>query len=110
MPYRHSNFNRLALVLFLGACFLWTKRERLEQWLPADSDNLNALVEFAPLPIIPEAPPIPKLLQEEKLLLPEQPELFEQQFELREKLMNELKEKTDRIKLTIDQADEPGLH
>ncbi len=98
MPYHHSNFKRLALVLFLGGCFLWTKRDLVEQWLPADSSNTNALVEFGPLPIIPEVPPVPDFQQQEEVLLQQQ-ELIEEQLELREKLMNELKEKTDRIKI-----------
>jgi hypothetical protein len=105
MPYRHSNFKRLALVLFLGGCFLWTKRELLEQWLPADSANPPALVEFGPLPMIPDLPSIPDLLQEEELLLPQQQELMEQQFKLKEELLKELKEKTNRIKIEIKQAD-----
>ena len=105
MSYHHSNFKRLALVFFLGGCFFWTKRERFEQWLPADSANPTALVEFGPLPMIPDLPSIPDLLQEEELLLPQQQELKEQQLELREKLINELKEKNDRIKIEIKQAD-----
>ncbi|HLO38582.1 MAG TPA: hypothetical protein VK173_08830 [Lacibacter sp.] len=103
MPYHHSNLKRLALVLFLGCSFLWTKRERLERWLSADFVKTNALVEFGPLPMVPDVPPIPDLPQEEEFLLPEHKELMEQQLELREKTMNELKEKTDRIK--IIQAD-----
>ena len=103
MSYCHSNFKRLALVLFLGGCFLWTKRDMLAQWLPTDSADTHALVELGPLPLILEIPPIPDLPQEEEFLFPEQQELMEQELELRKKLMNELKEKTDRIK--IIQAD-----
>jgi hypothetical protein len=98
MPYHHSNVKRLALVLILGGCFLWTKRDLVEQWLPANSSNTNALVDFGPSPIIPVVPSVPDFQQQEELLLQQQ-ELIEQQLELREKLMNELKEKTDRIKI-----------
>jgi hypothetical protein len=98
MPYHHSNMKKLALVLFLGGCFLWTKRELVEQWLPADSSNTNALVDFGPLPIIPVVPPVLDFQQQEELLLQQQ-EFIDQQLELREKLINELKEKTDRIKI-----------
>ena len=99
MPYHHSKFKKLALVLFLAGCFLWTKRELIEQWLPADSANANALVEFGPFPMMPDIPPIPDLPKEEEFLLPEHQELMEQQLEFREKLLKELKEKTDRIRI-----------
>lgn len=56
------------------------------------------MVDFGPLPIIPVVPPVPDFQQQEELLLQQQ-EFIEQQLELREKLMNELKEKTDSIKI-----------
>jgi ABC-type Fe3+ transport system substrate-binding protein len=99
MPYHLSYVKKIALVLFLGGCFLWTKRDRFSHWLCNDSVANTGLVEFGPLPMIPDVPLVPDLPEAEELNLPQQHELMEQQIELREKLMKELQEKTDRIKI-----------
>jgi hypothetical protein len=99
MPYHHSTFKKFALVLFLGACFFWAKKDLLLHSWSSNFTNADAIVEFGPLPMIPEIPEIPDFLQEEELFLPQQQELMEQHLELRKKLMKELQEKTDRIKI-----------
>ena len=99
MPYHHSNFRRFAFILFLAGCFFWAKRDLLLHSWSSNLTNTDAMVEFGPVPMIPDVPEIPDFLHEEELLLPQQQELMEQQFELREKLMKELQEKTDRIKI-----------
>lgn len=99
MPYHHSNFRKFALVLFLGACFFWAKKDLLLNSWASDFTSSDAVVEFGPFPMIPDVPEIPDFLHEEELLLPQQEEFMEQQLELREKLMKELQEKTDRIKI-----------
>ncbi|QNA45646.1 hypothetical protein [Lacibacter sediminis] len=70
----------------------------LQQTWSSNFTNTDAMVEFGPLPMIPDVPNIPDFPQEEELLLTQPRELMEQQLELQEKLMKELKEKTDRIK------------
>lgn len=57
------------------------------------------MVEFGPLPMMPDVPLIPDFPKTEELLLPEQQELIEQQLQLRDDLLKELKEKTDRIRI-----------
>lgn len=99
MPYHHSNFRKFALVLFLGSCFFWAKKDLPQQSPSSNFTGTDAMVEFGPLPMIPDVPEIPDLHHEEELLLPQQQELMEQQLELRENLMKELHEKTDRIKI-----------
>jgi hypothetical protein len=99
MPYHLTNFKRFALVLFLGGCFLWTKRDRLHHLLCNESVANNTMVEFGPLPMMPDVPLIPDFPKTEELLLPEQQELIEQQLQLRDDLLKELKEKTDRIRI-----------
>lgn len=99
MPYHLSIFKRFALVLFLGGCFLWTKKERFQHLLCNDSATTNAFVEFGPLPMMPDVPNIPDFPKEEEFALPQQEELMEQQLKLRDDLLKELKEKTDRIKI-----------
>lgn len=99
MPYHQSNFRRFALVLFLGACFFWAKKDLLLNSWSSNFTSTDAMVEFGPLPMIPDVPEIPDFSHEEELLLPQQQELMEQQLELQEKLMKELQEKTDKIKI-----------
>lgn len=70
----------------------------LQTW-SSNFTNTDAMVEFGPLPMIPDVPNIPDFPQEEELLLTQPRELMEQQLELQEKLMKELQEKTDRIKI-----------
>ena len=99
MPYHHSNFRRFTLVLFLAGCFFWAEKDLLLHSWSSNFTNTDAMVEFGPLPMIPDVPEIPDFPQKEELLLPQQQELMELQLELQEKLMKELKEKTDRIKI-----------
>ena len=99
MPYHLSNFKRFALVLFLGGCFLWTKRDRFHHLLCNESFANNAMIEFGPLPMMPDVPVITDFPKTEELLLPEQQALIEQQFQLRDDLLKELKDKTDRIRI-----------
>ena len=49
--------------------------------------------------MMPDVPLIPDFPKTEELLLPEQQELIEQQLQLRDDLLKELKEKTDRIRI-----------
>jgi hypothetical protein len=99
MSYHHSNFRKFALVLFLGGCFFWAKRDLLLNSWSSRFTNTDAMVEFGPLPMIPDLPEIPDFPQEEELFLPQPQELMEQQLELQEKLLKEWQEKTDRIKI-----------
>lgn len=57
------------------------------------------MVEFGPLPMMPDVPLVPDFPHTEELLLPGHQELLEQQLQLKEDLLKELKEKTDKIKI-----------
>ena len=96
MPYHLSNVKRFFLVLFLGAGFLWTNRDKLDNLLCYQVATPNALVEFGPLPMMPNVPQLPGFPKEDELLLPQHEKLMEEQLKLREDFMKQIKEKTDR--------------
>jgi hypothetical protein len=99
MPYHLSSFKKIALVLFLGGCFLWTKRDRFNHWLCNDSVANTGLVEFGPLPMIPDVPLVFDFPEAEELIIPQQQELIDQHLQSTDDLLKDLKEKTDRIKI-----------
>jgi hypothetical protein len=99
MPYHLSILKKIALVLFLGGCFIWTKRDRFNHWLCNDTSAKTGLVEFGPLPMIPDVPLVIDFPEAEELIIRQQQGLTDQHLKLTDELLKELKEKTDRIKI-----------
>jgi hypothetical protein len=64
-----------------------------------NSAQPSALVEFGPLPMMPDVPLMPDFPATDKTLLQEQQELIEQKLQLRDDLLKKVMEKRNRLKI-----------
>ena len=99
MPYHPSNFKRFLLVVILGGCFLWNKKDSFGGMLCNNSASPGALVEFGPVPMLHDVPMMPDFSPTEEVLLPKQQELIEQKLQLRDNLLRDLMEKRNHLKI-----------
>jgi hypothetical protein len=99
MPYHLSNFKRFSLMLFLVGCFLWTKRDSFNGLHCNKAAPSSALVEFGPMPMLPDIPMMQDFPPTKDILLKEQQELIEQKLQLRDDLLKKVMEKRNRLKI-----------
>lgn len=75
MPSHQPPSKKILLALFLGACFLWAKKDLLTQQLPQQFTGNAGFPAFGPLPMMQDVPVFSELENVPVPVTPSQPEL-----------------------------------